>query len=147
MKLTGSRPKAEDLFSETWLKVAEKHRNLHPDQDPQNWIYTVCLNLYRKSYAKARREGLWVVDSETALREFQAGGDVETDAVDAEDAARLRTALEKLDDKYRVPLILFYYREESYKDIALIMKLPMSTIQYRIHQAKKILHKEMGDDC
>ena len=143
MKLTGSRSKAEDLFGETWVKIAEKYRNLQSDKDPANWMYTVCLNLYKKSYSKMRRLGTPVPDGEAVLSETPSGGNVESDVVASEEATRLRGAIQRLNDKYRVPLILFYYREESYQDIARVMKLPMSTVKYRIHQAKAILRKEM----
>ena len=146
VKLTGSCQDAEELFSETWLKIAEKHKNLQPDKEPVNWMYTVCLNLYRKSYAKARRYGAPVPDGEAILLDTQSNENVESDAVASDEAARLRGAIQKMDDKYRVPLILFYYRDESYQDIVRVMKLPMSTVKYRIHQAKAILRREMGDN-
>ena len=145
VKLTGSRPDAEDLFGETWLRIAEKHRNLQTDKNPVNWMYAVCVNLYRKSYAKSRRKGIQIKDSETVLRGIQSAENVEENIAASEEVFKLRGAIRKLDDKYRVPLILFYFREESYKDITQIMKLPMSTVKYRIYQAKAILRKEMEE--
>jgi len=143
VKLTGSRSGAEDLFCETWMKIIEKHRNLKSDKDPANWIYTVCLNLYRKSYAKSKRLPMSARDHESVLREIHTDENLEARVAASEETAKLRAAISKLDDKYRVPLILFYFREDSYKDIADVMKLPMSTVKYRIHRAKKLLRSEM----
>ena len=133
------------MFSETWLKIAEKYKNLQADKNAVNWMYTVCLNLYRKSYAKSRQAGTRVWDSEAVLREIQTAENVEANAVASEEADRLRGVILKMDNMYRIPLILFYFREESYKDIASIMKLPMSTVKYRIYQAKRMLRAEMEE--
>ncbi|MDL2309176.1 sigma-70 family RNA polymerase sigma factor, partial [Bacteroidales bacterium OttesenSCG-928-C03] len=97
---------------------------------------------YRKSFARPK-----IIDSYDGSDSFlQIKSENETTDVafiKKENAEILKEKLSKLDDKYRVPLILFYFKELSYNDISEIMKLPLSTVKFRLNQAKNILRKEM----
>ncbi len=45
--------------------------------------------------------------------------------------------LDKLDIKYREPLILYYFEELSYKEIADILHIPMATVGIRLKRGKE----------
>ena len=47
--------------------------------------------------------------------------------------------INKLPDKLKVPLILFYLEEKSYKEVAEILKVSIKTVETRVYRAKKIL--------
>lgn len=140
-RLTGEKALADDLFSETWVKVAEKQGNIRRNGNPRAWVYTVCINLYRKSGAHRMHR----VEHENFSGQEAFEANAEESLIEQEQSRALRKALAGLDDKYRIPLILFYFRDLSYEDIARIMKLPMSTVKYRLNQAKKLLKKEMEE--
>ena len=53
----------------------------------------------------------------------------------------LAEALNELDEKYKDILLLRYFEEKSYEEIADIMKLPAGTVATRINRAKKELRK------
>jgi RNA polymerase sigma-70 factor (ECF subfamily) len=53
----------------------------------------------------------------------------------------LDRGLDKLSPKYREPLVLYYYEEMDYKEIAEILKLPESTVGVRLARGKKNLRK------
>jgi RNA polymerase sigma-70 factor (ECF subfamily) len=61
-----------------------------------------------------------------------------------ERARRLWQAIQGLDPKYRVPLVLFHYEEQSYQQIADTMELSMAAVEARIHRARKQLAKALG---
>jgi RNA polymerase sigma-70 factor, ECF subfamily len=54
-------------------------------------------------------------------------------------AKKLEWCMEKLDIKYREPLILFYLEEKSYDEISDIMRLPVRTIGVRVHRGREKL--------
>ena len=143
IRLTRSKMQADDLFGETWVKVAEKSDNLQKGKNPMNYIYTICLNIYRKSAPKWKETD--ISDEDAALEIYRKIHDANTDEmmIEQESMQQLQQTVSALDDKYRIPIILFYFRELSYNKISEIMKLPMSTVKFRLNHAKKILKKEM----
>ena len=54
LRLSGQRPLAEDLFQNTWLKLARGAARLAPDTDLKAWLFSVARNEYR-SYCRWRR--------------------------------------------------------------------------------------------
>jgi len=143
VRLTRSKIQAEDLFGATWVKVAEKLDNINKEKNPGNWIYTVCLNIYRKSAPKWKE--IDISEDEATSEIFDKVNDttVEENIIEQETMQQLQRAISVLDDKYRIPIILFYFRELSYKEISKMMKLPMSTVKFRLSYAKELLKKEM----
>jgi RNA polymerase sigma-70 factor, ECF subfamily len=57
-RLAGRRDVADDLFQETWLRLAEHAPKLRPDSDLQRWLFTVARNAYR-SFARSKRAAPW----------------------------------------------------------------------------------------
>ena len=55
------------------------------------------------------------------------------------DPERLQQALNDLPEVFRTPLILFYFEEFSYRDIAEQMDLPLGTVMSRLARAKAYL--------
>ncbi len=142
MRLTMSKSFADDLFSDTWTRVTEKYSQLDPEQNAHNWIYTICLNIYRKQ--KLKRSFIQLFSERIDYQDFMANYiDPDEEGVGKEEMTQLQSALSKLSDKYRLPIILFYFRDLSYENISGIMNLPMSTVKYRLNQAKKLLKVEI----
>ena len=52
------------------------------------------------------------------------------------DSERLQQALNDLPEAFRSPVILFYFEEFSYRDIAEQMDLPIGTVMSRLARAK-----------
>lgn len=142
IRLTLNKDSAEDLFCDTWAKVAEKYGHINHEKNQMNWIYTVCLNIYRKSVS--RRKPLTFFDDYTEMMLIKSDdADAESALAEQETSAQLQKALANLKDKYRVPVTLFYFKDLSYNDIASIMNIPLSTVKFRLNQAKVLLRKEM----
>jgi RNA polymerase sigma-70 factor (ECF subfamily) len=49
--------------------------------------------------------------------------------------------VEKLDAKYREPIVLFYFQELDYNEISEILRLPVSTVGVRISRGRQKLTK------
>jgi len=140
IKLVYCKDLADDLFSETWVKVAEKYHQIDYAKSPANWIYTICLNIYRKSI---RKKQIINIDDAEAISIKDEHFRADEDLIRKETSLQLQKALTKLNDKYRLPIILFYFKELSYNDISTIMNLPLSTVKFRLNQGKILLKKEM----
>ncbi len=62
-----------------------------------------------------------------------------------ETRALVDKCLDKLAPKYREPTALYYLEELSYKEIAEVMRIPVSTVGIRIKRAKTMMHKMLTD--
>ena len=63
------------------------------------------------------------------------------------DSAQLQTALDALPEVFRTPIILYYFEEFSYKDIAEQMNVPLGTVMSRLARAKTFLRERLMDDA
>ena len=61
-----------------------------------------------------------------------------------EAADNLRVALNKLDDRLRAPIEMFYFEKFSYKEIAKTLKLPIGTVMSRIARGKVYIRRELN---
>ena len=60
-----------------------------------------------------------------------------------EDRMVLSRAIGKLEDKYREVVVLFYYQELSTKEIAQIINIPRTTVEFRLKKAREILRNDL----
>ena len=67
------------------------------------------------------------------------GGDVPQDEPPKVERTVLMSALEKLDPVYRDPVILFYLKEIPYKEIAIVLSIPIGTVMSRLSRGKQVL--------
>ena len=63
------------------------------------------------------------------------------------DSAQLQKALGELPEVFRTPVILFYFEEFSYRDIAEQMDVPLGTVMSRLARAKTFLRQRLTDQA
>jgi RNA polymerase sigma-70 factor (ECF subfamily) len=61
------------------------------------------------------------------------------------DARAVLTALARVDDRFREPLVLFYLDQLSYREIARRLDLPIGTVMSRLSRGKKLLRQQLAD--
>ncbi len=128
---------AQDLVQQTYLQWARKGHTLKDHSKVKTWLFTT---LYREWLATARKEKRFeVVEFEP---ELHGAPENETETEEPfVDHALLQKALEELDVNYRAPLVLFYLKEFSYREIAETLELPVGTVMSRLSRAKDALRK------
>lgn len=129
---------AEDLVQQTFLQWARKGQTLRDIDKAKTWLYTT---IYREWLAIARKEKRFQhVEFEPDFH----GGVHEPMEIPQVDSQTLQRALGELDENFRAPLVLFYLRELSYKDIAETLGLPMGTVMSRLSRAKDALRMQLS---
>lgn len=145
-KLTNvSYDEIEDIVQEVFIKA---YRNLN-DFDRRlkfsSWIYRIARNESISHYRKglARPQVVSVEDNDLFLNQIAISAeDLERDFEKKIQNARVARILDRLEDKYREVLILRFFEERDYREIADILKKPLGTIGTLISQAKKAFIKE-----
>ena len=67
----------------------------------------------------------------------------ENEILKNEEADLVRQAVNRLPDKLKIVILLFYMEDLSAAQIASILKIPIGTVKSRMHHAKKILEQEL----
>lgn len=140
LSLSRKESDAGDLVQQTFYAWATKGHQLRDTSKVKTWLFTT---LYRDFLAKRRHAERFVeTDDETKFVEPEH---VQPAAIDALDAATVQEALQRLDDRYRAPVTLFYMQQHSYREIAEILNIPIGTVMSRISRGKAELRKALQD--
>lgn len=148
--LENNRSDVDDLFQDTWIKAISKLDQYDITKPFWTWLAAVAVNTYRDKYRRFKKkltifhhgskgdENHWDIILEKAQSNEP---DPQTSLINSEFREKLIDSLAQLDDKYRIPLILQYYRDMKYEDIANALNISMGTVKSRINEAKKRLRK------
>ena len=126
---------AEDVLQEVFSQVWRQAGRYDTSRGTvAGWL--VMLTRSRALDRLRRDRGETSADIESAARDVvDPGTGVDLQLVDAEQAARVRAALEALPDAQRIPLELAYYEGLSQSEIAARLETPLGTIKTRMRQA------------
>jgi RNA polymerase sigma-70 factor (ECF subfamily) len=140
-RLTGSAADAEDLTQEAFLIAQQKLGQIREAGNARSWLYTVLRNCFLRS--ASRRAPAASTDLGT---EFDLDSIPEiTDDQDV-DRERLQQAINELADEFKVVLLMFYFEEKSYREIADALDVPPGTVMSRLSRAKSHLRKLFEED-
>jgi RNA polymerase sigma-70 factor (ECF subfamily) len=151
--LTANDFDAEDLFQETWVRVVRNYRYYDDSKPFEAWLYVIAVNLYRDKYRKKKRWLKRVVDFFTNERKESELSKIESHDFHPEEQFLEKEAIDGLkrnmyglNDTYRIPIILYFFKEMSYSDISRVLDIPIGTVKSRLNKGKKKLKKRMQDD-
>jgi RNA polymerase sigma-70 factor, ECF subfamily len=138
-RLSGSAADAEDLTQETFGKALRGLAQLREADRAKSWLFRILRNEYLHRVRNERRNHQvpWDTLGDVADKEPPNNGVPEVDP------AKLQQALNELDESFRTPLILFYFEEFSYRDIAEQLDLPIGTVMSRLARAKSYLRGKL----
>ena len=145
-RLVGNEQLAEEMHQQTWLSVLE-----HLDRfDPRHvsggfkaWLFRIATNKANDHWRtggreRAGREGLRLVAE-------VAGPDASHKLEASETESKLRRALEQLPDNQRQVLLLRYYSDMKFIEIAEALGCPLNTALGRVHKAILKLRQLMAE--
>ena len=135
-RLTGSQVEAEDLTQHAFLAAQSKFDQLRDPHHAKSWLCTILRNTYLKQL-RGRPAGPVV-----SLEYVPEPADAPPDELGV-DPHELQLAISELPEEFRTPLVLFYFEDFSYKDIAEQMDVPIGTVMSRLARAKAHLRKRL----
>jgi len=134
-RLSGDRADAEDLTQQTYLIAQKKLSQLRDVSFARSWLCTILRNLFLKN----------VTQKITPLSLSQSFDLVSAEAVDPElTSEELQCALNDLPEDFRIPLLMFYFEERSYKEISIELSIPIGTVMSRLARAKLSLQERFS---
>ncbi len=136
-RLSGSAADAEDLTQETFCKAQSHLGQLRDPGRAKPWLFSILRNLYLHRVRDDRMRRFVSLDSVEEIPQPLP------DPLPPVEPERLQAALDELPEGFRTPLILFYFEEFSYRDIAEQMELPLGTVMSRLARAKTHLRDRL----
>lgn len=141
-RLSGSADQAADLTQEAFCKAQAQYAQLRDPTRAKAWLFSILRHAYLHQVRLDQTRRLVSLDAIGAQHAF-ADDPGDDDSLPDIDPARLQAALNDLDEPFRTPLILFYFEEFSYRDIAEEMQLPIGTVMSRLARAKAYLRDRL----
>jgi RNA polymerase sigma-70 factor (ECF subfamily) len=131
---THNRDEAEDLAQEVFVKVWKALPRFDGRALLSTWIYTITRNT-SLSALRGRRETC-------GIEEAVASADNEAEV----ERMLLQRLVERLPDRQRQVIALFYMQDHSHEEVAQMLDMPVGTVKTLLHRARERLRSEIGND-
>lgn len=132
-RLAGAAAEAEDLTQEAFCKAQLQMTQLRDQGRAKAWLFSILRNAYLHRARSQRQHRQVSLDSVGDLPEPLP------EALPEVEPERLQEALNELPEVFRTPVILYYFDDFTYRDIAEQMDLPIGTVMSRLARAKAYL--------
>ena len=144
LKLTADTEDADDLLQETSLKALDNEDKYTPDTNFKGWMYTIMRNIFINNYRKTVRDQTFVDQTENLfhLNLPQDSGFESTEG--NYDLKEIRKIVHELPKEYRVPFSR-YVSGFKYREIAVMLGLPIGPVKSRIFFTRQRLQKDLKD--
>ena len=142
--LTRNRNEADDLYQDTILRLFEVRDRVDVDNNPKSYTLAIAISFWKNEQRReARRQRIAPQHEYQNISEFVKDGQEGPEGllVRNEEQNMLLSAVESLDDKFRIVLILFYYNHTDQEEIARICNIPKGTVKSRLHKGRELVKK------
>ncbi|MFH1748664.1 MAG: RNA polymerase sigma factor [Planctomycetota bacterium] len=143
LKFVGNTAVADDLVQESFLQVHMAANTFDPRRSFRPWLYTVAANKardYLRGRGRRQEKSLDAGGSENeglGMGQRIAADDlaVAEQAQNEESRQLVRALITKLPEHLRLILMLGYYQQLPYAEIATVLDIPVGTVKSRLHSA------------
>ena len=145
LRLLGGSVLAEDAAHDAFVRAYRSLERYEPSQPFATWVLGIARNHCIDLLRRRRRGGLRFGDEADEVAAAQA----ETiEGVDAlvlnERSGRVRAAIAALPEKYRLPIVLAYYNESSYEEIAATLGISRNHVGVLLLRGKHALRRALA---
>ncbi len=134
-RMLGDADEAEDASQETFLRVYRNIKNYDSDRSFSTWLLSIAAHLCIDQLRK-RRMTVISMDTTPYLEPADGSPGPESAFFLKEDQRRVQTLLKTLNPHDRAAVILYYWYDYSYDEIARSLSLTPSAVKSRLHRAR-----------
>lgn len=129
----------KDIVQEVFIKAYVNIRSFNAARRFSPWLYRIAHNEFVNAFRKKRRNPFLFFEADTLFPHPIAKESADREALNAELRRTLEGSLNTIGAKYREPLVLYYFEEMEYQEIADILHVPVSTVGIRLRRGRRIL--------
>ncbi len=147
-RLLGNREEAEETVQDAFVRAYRSLAEFRGESQFGTWFYRILYNacvtrITRRRTPAASLDEITVDGGEYVI------ASAEQDALEhfaAEERHEILNAeLQKLPERYRTALLLFYFQEQRYEEIASILKIPVSSVKTHLFRGRSLLRKRLTE--
>lgn len=155
VKMIGDRIEAEDILMETFYKAFVNLSMYSFDYAFSTWIYTIAKNNTIDYIRNSKKNVLHNCKSDITsdgtnnfINDLAEDNKNEPDniVINREEKNAVRNYISMLKPHYRILIEKFYFEEKKYDEIAEELSLPVGTVKGKLHRARKIINKFLGQN-
>lgn len=150
LKMVNNKDDAMDLTVETFGKAFENIEKYKPDFAFSTWLFRIatnnCIDFIRKKRLNVvSLQSISEEDKEE--KQLQIASDSlnpEQTSIKKQESEKLKSIVDQLPQRYRTLIILRYYDEQSYEEIAQQLDLPLGTVKAQLFRARDLMSNIMN---
>lgn len=127
LRMLHNREEAEELTQEAFVKAYEALPGFRFEYRFFSWLYRIAVNLALNDLKKQRR----FVGSE-----YLNNIPDEKDEKNTENSEHMKWAVDQLKDIYKAVIVLKYYQQLSYQEVAFALNIPEKKVRSRLYDAR-----------
>ncbi|HYF66086.1 MAG TPA: sigma-70 family RNA polymerase sigma factor [Herpetosiphonaceae bacterium] len=140
--LLGDWMEAEDVAQEVWIQVGRHQGRYDPQRGAwTTWLHKITVNRCLNTRRRLRR---WISGALAADLPADLPPPLQA-LIKDEEQRRIWRAVEGLSRKLRPVVVLRYFHNLSYEQIAEVLECPIGTVRSRLHAANAQLRATLGD--
>lgn len=146
LKLTRDKTLADELYQNTFLKAVEIQEKIEI-KNARNYIIGISIKLWknqRRKQAIRNKIAFFISsdDKEYVEKSFDKT-DIEGDYIKREVESNVANIIEKMSEKIKLPIIMFYNLEMSIDDISKVLKIPIGTVKSRLNKGRNLVKESI----
>ncbi|MCX6764762.1 MAG: RNA polymerase sigma factor [Candidatus Nealsonbacteria bacterium] len=139
-KFLSDKEDINDIVQEVFIKAYTNIQEFDSQRKFSPWFYRIAHNELVNALKKRKKQPLFLFDFDVFFPYDFSNNNILNQQIDRQNMEKIiDMGLDQLEPKYREPIILYYLEELTYKEIADVMQIPISTVGIRIKRAKKII--------
>ncbi|TRZ48638.1 MAG: RNA polymerase sigma factor [Dehalococcoidia bacterium] len=129
----------EDLVQEVFIKAYTNIQSFDASRKFSAWLYRIAHNEFINAIKKKGKEPLPFFDLDILWPHFVSKESADKKTNQRELNQMLDKCLDKLGPKYREPLVLYYFEDLTYQEVADVLHIPIATVGIRLKRGKEII--------
>lgn len=142
-RYTGNSDDVQDLAQEIFIKVWRNAGKFKGKSKFSTWLYSITAN-HCINYRRKNRRGHISLDQLALSGKVPDSLKVKPDWEQQRRVRLVRKALDELPNRQRMALILAQFEGRSYKEIAEIMKVSVSSVESLIFRARRAIKQKLA---
>jgi RNA polymerase sigma-70 factor (ECF subfamily) len=135
VRMCRDRSQAEDLFQETFLRVQSRAHQFKPGRRFKSWLYAIAAHLAVDHQRRSRWRSWFSLDDAPMQNMSDHRPDPSQAAASEDRKRQVRAALDRLPARQKATLVLAYFEDLTYPEVAATMGCSVGTVKTQVSRA------------